>query len=203
MFITIEGIDGTGKTTVITKIQKYLEDHGKSVWVTSEPTEGQFGRILRERLKESFKEDAKVIDALIFATDRVDHQKEITAHLEKGEWVLSDRYKDSSIAYQTAQGLEWEWVETINTHSIDPDLTILLDMEAKESLKRRYGVTSDENLEKFESEEFLTTVQENFVEIATREPHRVCIVDASQSEDEVFRAITTVFEEIVSSPIRS
>ena len=133
-FITFEGIDGSGKSTVAKMLAEELEKSGKHVFFTCEPTENWIGQQIRASDK---KEVPMVVEALLFAADRDLHTSEIEAHLGKGEFVICDRYRDSSLAYQGPKladsiGLDnaLEWIFEINwPASMDPDLTFLFKIE--------------------------------------------------------------------------
>ena len=162
-FIVIDGIDGCGKSTMISLMEKRLSEKHK-VYSTAEPSQGPIGKVLREFLKN--KRISGNIDALLFAADRLWHiEQEIIPNLEKYDYILSDRYVASSLAYQSAQrgkldGNIDEWVAEINKFAIVADLYIILDIEPVESLKRRQNFD-----EKFENAEFLNHVRKVFLNV--------------------------------------
>jgi len=137
MFICIEGIDASGKTTQAKLLVKNLNKKGYEAIYTSEPTRGFFGQILRQRILYGNKRVPAVIEALLFALDRLEHvEKEIEPALKKGKIIVSDRYFYSSIAYQGAAGLDPAWIEEINKWAVKPDLAIYLDVPAEVVIKR-------------------------------------------------------------------
>ena len=137
MLICIEGIDASGKTTQAKLLVKNLNDMGYEAVYTSEPTKGFFGQILRQKILYGNERVPAVVEALLFALDRLEHvEKEIKPALEKEKIVVSDRYLYSSIAYQGAAGLDPAWIEEINRWAIKPDLAIYLDVPAEVVIKR-------------------------------------------------------------------
>jgi len=137
MLICIEGIDASGKTTQAKLLVKNLNERGYEAVYTSEPTKGFFGQILRQKILYGNERVPAVVEALLFALDRLEHvEKEIKPALEKEKIVVSDRYLYSSIAYQGAAGLDPAWIEEINKWAIKPDLAIYLDVPAEVVIKR-------------------------------------------------------------------
>ncbi len=158
-FIALEGIDGSGTTTHCQLLANWLRSQDKPVLQTHEPTSNGIGKLIRVTLRDQNVTPAT--DALLFAADRVYHTvHKIQPALEKGMIVISDRYIESSIAYQTASGLSIEWIQEINRFAKKPDLTILLDIPPEISLKRKkYPRPRD----KFETTPFLTKVRQIFL----------------------------------------
>jgi len=125
-FIVLEGLDGAGTTTQGALLAARLLEHGIPVELTKEPTDGVIGRIARSFTDGRAHFEPETV-ALTFAADRIEHTVEIRALLEAGTWVVSDRYVASSLAYQTSQGLPFDWVRTLNTRAMEPDATIFVD----------------------------------------------------------------------------
>ena len=179
IFIVIGGIDGCGGTTHSKLLHNWLKRvyRGSNILLTKEPSGGKVGVLLREYLKDK-NSDAKT-DALLFAADRSEHvEKIIKPALDNGKIVISDRYLESSLAYQCSQGLNLDWLLNINKDIINPDLTIILDIEPKESLKRK------ERLEdKFENINFLKKVREFYIEHA--EKRNYIIIKSDRNIDSV------------------
>jgi dTMP kinase len=125
-FIVLEGLDGAGTTTQGALLAARLIEHGIPVELTKEPTDGVLGTIAR-----SFTDGVTHLEpetvALTFAADRIEHTVEIRELLDAGTWVVSDRYVASSLAYQTSQGLPFEWVRTLNSRAMEPDATVFVD----------------------------------------------------------------------------
>jgi dTMP kinase len=192
-FIVIDGIDGCGKTTMISLMEKKLSEK-YSVFTTAEPSQGPIGQVLRQFLKNN-KVSAN-IDALLFAADRLWHiENEILPNLNKYDFILSDRYIVSSIAYQSAQkgkidGSFDEWVKELNKFAIPADLYIVLDIEPAEAMKRRPNFN-----EKFENAEFLTHVRKIFLNSRKMNDYaKQYIIIPSTTIEETAQKI---FEEIV------
>ncbi len=137
-FIAFEGIDGSGKGTQARLLSERLKELGRDVLLTAEPTKGQVGKIIREHMANPFLDDRTL--ALLFAADRVEHiHKEIIPALESKRWVITDRYVYSSLSYQ-GQTVDPQWLRSLNTFALKPDLVVLLDLptdNARERLVRR------------------------------------------------------------------
>lgn len=172
-FITIDGIDGAGSSTQVKLLVERLKEMDYDAVKTKEPNpEGRIESIIRAFLKESYL--IPELDALLFAADRLHHVVYfIKPWLQEGKVVVSDRYLESSIAYQTSQGLEEDWVITINRGIIRPDAAIILDIDPEISLKRK-GELHD----RFENIEFLNKVRSKFLERASKMRYKV--IDASK-----------------------
>ena len=162
-FMVFEGIDGSGTSTHTRKVSAWLRKlEIEEVVQTSEPTKGMIGQLIKERLKEGGEErgnnnEEAVIDALLFAADRIEHvKKEILPALNEGKIVVCTRYVESSIVYQTSQGLDTNFIEKINKYAVNPDLVIILDISPEIALKR----ATRKRWEKFENKLFLTKVRE-------------------------------------------
>jgi len=156
----MEGIDGAGTTTHSKLLAGFLALKGLKVYLTQEPSSSEIGKLLRKYLKD--ERIPASTDALLFAADRVLHYKEeIKKKCEEGYIVISDRYVESSIAYQSSQSdeISIEWVENLNMFAGKPDLTILLDIDPKISLSRK----NQEFLEKFEDTSLLDKVRKVYL----------------------------------------
>ena len=176
MFIVIEGIDGTGKTSVITSIETFLLSKGKKVTTTREPTGCPIGKMVSEM--DDLTPEA---EALLFTADRAVHTQEIKRWIADDRVVVSDRYYASTLAYQSAAGLDIGWLEAINSKVImEPDVTIILDMDPEESLRR---VEERGEKSRFEKLDYQREVRKAYLELAERKGYS--IVDASQSREKV------------------
>jgi len=184
-FVAVEGIDGSGKSTVIGLLAEMLP----RVYVTKEPSGGPIGRLIREWALRGGSIDPHV-DALLFAADRIEHyRREIEPKLRENFLVITERYIESSIAYQGAAGVSIEFVKYINSLVPRPDLTIILDVDpeiAVARIARRGGV------EKFEHVSFLRRVREMYLKRAEEEGYPV--VDASRPPDVVAREVANIIK---------
>jgi len=187
IFIVIEGIDGVGKTTIAKMLKNHFEKEGKKVVLTSEPTEGEYGKILREKLKEGMDPIEAV---LLFALDRYVHVKEIKKLVSAGYVVISDRYYYSSIAYQGALlGANFEeYILKVHEPFIyEPDVAILLDAPPDVALKRIEG-SKRLYKEIYENMELQEKIRENYLRLASRMNNFVVIDASKNSPEEVFKA---------------
>lgn len=177
-FIVIEGIDGSGKTTLAKRLAG-----SRDVWLTAEPTKGRLGSMLRSG---ELGDIPPAAEALLFAADRSIHTAEIESELEKGRWVICDRYAGSTVAYQSASmgdSADWDWLSSMQAHSvIRPDAVILLDMDPEESMAR-VGSRGEE-LSRFERLDFQRRVRTAYLRLA--EQFGYIVIDASKGADEVF-----------------
>jgi dTMP kinase len=135
IFICIEGLDGSGKTTQ-TKILAKKLSKTHSVVYTAEPSQGKIGKFIRKRLFEQIRMPPTV-EALLFAADRIEHvENEIMPALEEGKLVICDRYVYSSLAYQGSVGLSLDWIKTINARALQPDFSVFIDVAPERVLER-------------------------------------------------------------------
>ena len=183
-FLVLDGIDGSGTSTHCALLKEFLEGKDNNVHLTQEPSSGDIGRLLREYLKN--KDIPPATDALLFAADRVVHyHKEIKKKLDEGFIIISDRYIESSIAYQSAQSdeISIEWVKNINKFAVKPDLTIILDIDPQTALARK----KDDDLEKFENKAFLDLVRDVYLRRAKEEEH--IIINSEDNIDNIQKYI--------------
>lgn len=195
-FITLEGIEGSGKSLQLHRLSKALECDGIPFRTTFEPGGTAFGQELRRILLSSESPDRNALpELLLYLADRVQHIKEvIEPSLESGFLVLSDRYHDATLAYQGyARGLGFEIIDRLaETLSIlIPDLTLFFDIEPEIGLERARSRNVRENTEdlgRFEEEDvrFHRRVMEGYHALARRHPERIQMVDARGTPDEVF-----------------
>lgn len=137
MFIVIEGLDGSGKTTISKLLYDYLTKKNYKVLLTSEPTDGPIGRIIKKYLAKSKHKRDHILEALLFAADRRWHVKEIILPaLNKYDYIISDRYVYSSYAYQQSNVTPLKWLIEINKDVPKPDIIIFLDVSPDECLRR-------------------------------------------------------------------
>ena len=182
-FVTFEGIDGSGKTTVSRLVAKSLQAQGHRVYLTSEPTRTWLGEAVRHAFDG---EVGAVAESFLFLADRAAHLTEIRAHLERRELVLCDRYADSTYAYQGArlEGLVDDPIRFLQRASeswmLRPDLTILLRVPVELARKRIEGRP---NLVRFEDVAFLKKVAANYDRLARS--RRFVVLDGTRSTDAI------------------
>ena len=188
MFITFEGIDGVGKSTQLDMLAKHLIAQGREVVRTLEPGGTELGQEIRHLLLHRKGDVAPRSEALLYAADRAHHvETKIKPALASGKVVLSDRYFDSSVAYQgAARELEVQEVKDISLWAIDrllPDLTVLLDLPAQEAMNRRGNKGTEPDRLEREQVEFFERARDEYLRMAN-EP-RFLVVDANLSPEEI------------------
>ena len=192
MFITLEGPEGSGKTTAVEATVKKLEEMGYEIVRTREPGGTPIAEQIRNVIldKSNTSMDGRT-EALLYAASRRQHLVEkVWPALKEGKVVICDRYLDSSLAYQGgARGLGIDEVLNINLFATEgtwPDLTLLFDITPEEGLKRIAANASREvNRLDLEKLEFHHKVRDSFLLLAKRYPDRYVIIDASKSREEV------------------
>jgi dTMP kinase len=194
-FVTLEGGEGTGKSTQIRRLAAALEAKGVKVLATREPGGSPGAEQIRKLLVEGEpgRWDA-ITETLLAYAARADHvARTIGPALLAGTWVISDRFNDSTFAYQGAgRGVERETIRRIDSAVLDdfqPDLTLILDLDVSEGLKRATARPGAENrFEKF-GIDFHEKLRQAFLDIARRNPERCRLIDACGTEDQVAEAI--------------
>ena len=190
LFITFEGIDGVGKSTQANLLQEYLEGLGHSVVRTLEPGGTDLGQEIRQLLLHRKGEVAPRAEALLYAADRAHHvATKIRPALAEGNFVISDRYFDSSVAYQGAgRALSMEEVRDISLWAVDgllPNLTVLVDLDAAAARARRSGTGTEPDRLEREKLEFFEDTRRAFLQLAEAEPDRFFVVSADQPIDAI------------------
>ena len=202
-FITLEGGEGAGKSVQAKRLEKRFVALGLGVVCTREPGGSPGAEALREAILSGFAADfSSAGQAFLFAAARVDHlEKTILPALTSGAWVVSDRFADSTRAYQGAAGnLPPEFIaslERLTVGSNQPDLTLILDLDPEVGLKRAAVRRQGRGpADRFESEElpFHQTLRQAFLDIAVAEPRRCVVIDAGGSEEAVAAAIWSAVE---------
>jgi len=164
VFICIEGIDASGKTTHARRLVENLRRKGFDAVYTTEPTSGEIGNLIKTHILKSPQRVSSMIEALLFAADRIEHiENMIKPALQEGKIVISDRYVYSSLAYQGADGLDLKWIEEINKFAIQPDLAIYIDIPAEvvfERLKREKSIMENFQTQDRVREVYLKLVKE-------------------------------------------
>jgi dTMP kinase len=198
MFVTFEGLDGSGKSTQVELLRKLLEEEGRTVVTTREPGGTPLGEQIREILLHRESEIVPWAEAALFAAARSQLVEEVIAPaLESGYDVLCDRYIDSSLAYQgIARGVGVDRVLELNlqaTRGLLPDRTVLLLVDVEES-RARTGETRD-RIER-EDDGFVGRVDRAYRELAELFPRRILAVDGSQDPNQLARMIRGQLRDI-------
>jgi len=184
-FICIEGLDGCGKTTQAKLLAKKLEKSHKAVY-TTEPSRGKIGTYIRSSYLYGEKRLSSVIEALLFAADRIEHvETEVLPALKQGKLVISDRYVYSSLAYQGAAGLSLEWIEKVNEHALQPDFAVFIDVDPKTVMSRLKPKRSV-----MENMETLQKVRDVYLKFVAK--GELVRLDGNRAKDEVAEALSAV-----------
>lgn len=206
-FITFEGPEGGGKTTQAQRVVSRLEQSGIAAVYTREPGGTRLGEAIRSLLQFDSAGESPFPEAevLLFAASRAQLvRKVILPQLEKGLWVISDRFADSTTAYQGfGRGFSLDDILRINRFAIDgvtPDLTIVLDIDVKEGIRRlrkKHRLNGTE-FDRLESEDFSfhERIREGYLELARLYPERIRVVDASRDSDTVAEEIWTLVRDV-------
>lgn len=194
VFIALEGIDGSGKSTQIKMLKEYMQSYGRNVYITREPSDLNIGRMIRKYLTGELKADNRVIAAL-FVADRLEHILDAENGLlkikESGSDIITDRYYFSSYAYQSVD-MPMEWIINANTEAaklMKPDATIFIDITPETAMKRINA--NRENTELFESTERLKATREKYFEAFERLKlsENIIIIDGNGTVEDVHQRI--------------
>ena len=197
-FITVEGSDGSGKTTFINSATEYLVKKGYKVITTREPGGTEFSEKVRELLFDSSNEiDAKT-ESLLFCVSRRDHIiKKIIPYVEDGYIVICDRFVDSSIAYQSyGRGLNKQDIIDINkytTDGLEPDLTLYFNVDVEVGLSRTKGRGENNRMDN-ESLKFYKDVKRGYDELSNDYKERIKVIDANQDYEKVEKDAFKILE---------
>jgi dTMP kinase len=206
-FITLEGIEGAGKSTVAQLVNEWLAARAITARITREPGGTPLAERVRgivlERGTETVSATAETL--LMFAARSIHIENLIRPALARGEWVICDRFTDATRAYQGyGRGMDLSWIEQLATAvqgDLQPDCTLLLDLPVPVGLARargRSGVAAD----RFEAEreEFFERVREGYRLLAQQAPQRVHVIDAAGGLTSVTQQVTAVLEGLVQRP---
>jgi dTMP kinase len=204
LFISLEGIDGVGKSTQSDLLEEFLVAEGKTVVCTLEPGGTELGQEIRHLLLHRKGDVAPRAEALLYAADRAHHvATKVRPALERGEVVITDRYLDSSVAYQgVGRALKAEDVRAISMFAVEgllPQLTILLDLDAAAAAARRSKTGEAPDRLEREKIEFFEAVRQAFLDMAADEPERWLVVDARQSIDEMQAQIRSRVSQLLEN----
>jgi len=201
IFITFEGIEGSGKTTQIKLLGERLKKQGLKVLTTYEPGDTDVGQKIRNILLEPEININPLCELILYFADRVQHVNEkIKPYLETGFIVICDRFTDSTVAYQGyARGVSIDIIKELNRillNEFKPDLTILLDLPVIIGLKRNQQVNKTDRFE-LEDLAFHDRVREGYLKLAEIEPERFFVLDATKSQielaEEIYKTIKLRF----------
>jgi len=198
-FITFEGIDGAGKSTQMEFVCDFLRKKNKNIVITREPGGTPLGEKLRELLlRDTMHRETEAL--LMFAARREHLEQVIEPALKRGDWVVSDRFTDASFAYQGGgRGLDISKLQTLEAWvhpHIQPDLTLLFDVDPEVAGKRRNAAR---NPDKFEQEkmDFFTSVRKEYLRRASESPERFKIIDGTYSIKEIQQRLHEIMEKFV------
>ena len=195
-FIVFEGLDGTGKTTQIKRLARYLEESGEKVFVTAEPTEFPSGRLIRRVLSGEVASTPWATAAL-FLADRIRHcadpENGIAGHLAAGETVITDRYYFSTFAYQGYE-TDLDWAMEMHygcPELLRPDLVLFLTMSPEKCMERITAGRPAEAIEIYENTAALTKISAQFDRVfdLLRDREHIVYIDADGTRDEVAERI--------------
>lgn len=207
LFVVFEGGEGAGKSTQLTALAERLRGQGRDVVVTREPGATGVGRRIRSLVLETSGDDAPSprAEALLYAADRAHHVATVVRPaLVRGGVVISDRYVDSSLAYQGAGRTlpvdEVSWLSSWATGGLKPDLVVLLDVEPRTGLSRVASRNTGTDRLEAESVAFHERVRYAFLDLAAADPKRYLVLDASRPVDEITGQVVRRVEEMLGKP---
>lgn len=199
LFIIFDGLDGSGKGEMIKRLNGYLASNKKlKILVTKEPTDGRYGKQIKEILKKEKDPKVGAEKCLeLFVKDREEHlSKEIEPFLKQDNHiVICDRYYYSTIAFQHTQGIALEKIVLENMSFRTPDIVFILDLPVEIALERISKRGEDK--EKFEQLNFQKELRQNFLKLKEELDDNIKIIDASKSKDEVFEQIKKEIDKIL------
>jgi len=204
-FISLEGVEGCGKSTQIERLKRHLEESGYRVDLTREPGGTPIGEAIRAILLDNANNAmCDVAELLLYEAARAQHIEErIRPAIEQGVVVISDRFADSTTAYQGAgRGLDDQTVAALHEIAVAglwPDLTIVLDVPAREGLARVKRYRETDRIEQ-ESLQFHERVRNGFLQLAEQNPGRIKVVDGARPADEVTRDVIALVSRLLESP---
>jgi len=210
LFITFEGVEGSGKTTQIQRLKRYLTHKGFHCKVTREPGGPSISEKIRKILLDpDHREMLPLSELFLYEASRAQHIHEvIKPSLKKGMIVLCDRFNDATLAYQGyGRGIDRQLIKKLNrfaSQGINPDLTFLLDCPSDIGLKRalqRNQILKNEKEDRFEREEihFHQRVRRGYLSIAKNEPNRIKVIDTRIGAEEVFEKIREIVDELLKN----
>lgn len=210
LFITLEGVEGSGKTTQIRHLAGVLTQAGYRVLQTREPGGTATAEAIRKILLTASSQEpiTSRTEALLIFAARCQHVTHLIAPaLQRGTVVLCDRFSDSTFAYQGfARGLDQEWLRAVNkvaTNGLTPDLTLVLDLPISVGLARRRADHAQQNRLDRETERFHRKVRQGFLALAAAAPARMKVINTNRPSQEVQNEITQIVLRCMDRPSRS
>lgn len=201
-FITLEGLEGAGKSTQVANLSNYLKTLGIEVVTTREPGGITFGEKIRQLLLDPANNISATTELLLFYAARIEHiEQVIKPALESGQWVICDRFIDSSYAYQGGgRNIPIKWIKELTQLTVPtliPDITLLLDITPDYIQQRMQGRVGD----RFEQEEvqFFDRVRASYFDLANQESKRIKVIDAKQSLDKVTQAVIKQIDQFIKT----
>lgn len=210
MFITLEGIEGSGKTTQIEYMKEFLASRSIACVATREPGGTNIGKKIRTILLDPESKDmAPLVELLLYIADRAQHVKEVVQPLlAEGRIVICDRYFDATVVYQGfARGIDIKLINELHRSILDnlkPDITILLDLPAETGLSRAWKQIENGTRSGFETRfeqekiAFHEKVRSGYLRLAHLEPERFNVIDASKNEQQVHKEIVNILSSALS-----
>ncbi len=185
VFICVEGLDGSGKTTQAKILAERLNKNYRTVY-TAEPSHGKTGTFIRECCLYDKRRLPIVVEALLFAADRIEHvEAEIKPALAEGKVVICDRYLYSSLAYQGSAGLNSDWIREINSYALKPDYAVFIDVPPErvlERLRRRKSVMETLEIQRKVREVYLKFVDQGELMLFDGDRPKDIVADALYSK---------------------
>ncbi len=203
ILISFEGIEGTGKTIQSRLLLAYLVKKGYTVVLTEEPGGTHIGSKIRDLLLSvEHKGMTSITELLLYNASRAQHIKEvILPALKGGSVVITDRFIDSTVAYQGyGRRIDLSFIDLVKkiaTEGLKPDITIVLDLDVKTGLMRNKGINKTDRLE-LEDLEFHRRVRNGYLEIAAKDPGRIKLINASESIEQVHNKIVSIVEDFIT-----
>jgi dTMP kinase len=204
-FISIEGIEGAGKSTQLAFIRRYLSQNGKQLVVTREPGGTDLGEQIRTLLLTPTTSGMAVdTELLLMFAARAEHiEQVIKPALARGDWVLSDRFVDATFAYQGGgRGIDLQRITTLSEWALkglQTDVTFLFDLSVE--LGQQRVLSRNQGIDRFEQEkvDFFQRIRQSYLQLARQEPNRIKVIDASKTIVEIELQLSTLLDNLLNN----